>query len=89
MGANPRVVTQERHITWDGVTQRLPRGQVLDVPPGSALEREIGADFLAPLPGSAAAQVPDEGPAPEEKPGTAPARPRAAAKAGDAREGDS
>jgi hypothetical protein len=78
MAISPRVVTADRHITWDGVVQRLPRGQVLDVPPGSALEREIGPDFLVPLPGSVATQVPAEDASPqEEEPKPAPARPRA------------
>jgi hypothetical protein len=67
MGLSPRVVTQDRHITWDGVTQRLPKGQVLDVPPGSALEREIGREYLVPL-GAVAAQAPVEAPTAEAAP---------------------
>lgn len=59
MAANPRVVTVDRQIFWDGVTQRLPKGQVLDVPPDSALEREIGRDYLVPMPG-ADAQEPEK-----------------------------
>ncbi len=65
MGANPRIVTEDRLISWDGVTQRLPKGQVIDVPPGSALERAIGRQYLVPL-GAVAAQPPAEEPA--EKP---------------------
>jgi hypothetical protein len=59
MGTNPRVVTEERWISWDGVAQRLPKGQVMDVPPGSALERTIGREFLVPL-GTAAVRSPAE-----------------------------
>jgi hypothetical protein len=47
-----RIVTETRHILWDGVTQRLRKGQVIDVPPGGALEREIGAEYLVPMPGT-------------------------------------
>jgi hypothetical protein len=81
MAISPRVVTADRHITWDGVVQRLPKGQQIDVPPGSPLERAIGAEFLVPLPGSVAAQVPAEAVAPKEEP--APAKPRPAAKKDD------
>lgn len=49
MGLNPRVVALDTYIHWDHVTQRLPRGLVIDVPPGSPLEAAIGADRLAPL----------------------------------------
>lgn len=54
MAANPRVVTEPVTITWDGGPQRLPKGQIIDVPPGSALEEAIGAGRLEPvfLPGS-------------------------------------
>jgi hypothetical protein len=61
MGISPRIVTETRLILWDGVTQRLPKGQVMDVPPGSPLERAIGAEFLVPMPGAEA-----QAPAPEE-----------------------
>lgn len=83
MAGNPRVVAVDRWITWDGVRQRLPRGQVMDVTPGSALERAIGRDFLVPRGPDPA---PAEEPAPEAE--AAPARPRAAAKNGDAKDGD-
>lgn len=54
MAANPRVVTEPVTITWDGAPQRLPKGQIIDVPPGSALEEAIGAGHLEPVfvPGS-------------------------------------
>jgi hypothetical protein len=84
MGTNPRIVTEDRQIFWDGVQQRLPKGQQIDVPPGSPLERAIGAEFLVPLPGSAPAV---EEATPEEKPEPAPARPRTAPKSGDAKDG--
>lgn len=90
MGANPRIVTEERWIAWDGVSQRLPKGQVMDVPPGSALERAIGVQYLVPLGGVAArpAAEPVETvkPAKTVEPETAPEpkaatpKPKAAAK---------
>lgn len=78
MAISPRIVTEDRRILWDGVTQRLPKGQVLDVPPGSALEAAIGRDFLVPLPGTAAGQVPAQEPEPEKE--AAPVKPRVIAK---------
>jgi len=86
MAVSPRIVTADRQIFWDGVTQRLPKGQVLDVPPGSALEREIGRDFLVPLPGSA--PVAEAVTGLEEKPEPVPVKPRATAKSGDGKDGD-
>lgn len=94
MGANPRIVTEEVVFLWDGVTQRLPRGQVMDVTPGSALEAAIGVQRLRPL-GAVAPQSPAPAPepekpaeapakqeaAPQEKPEPAPAKAKAAAKA--------
>jgi hypothetical protein len=49
MGIYPRVVAADTVFYWDHVLQRLPRGLVLDVAPGSALEAAIGADRLSPL----------------------------------------
>jgi hypothetical protein len=57
MSGHPRVLAADTTFTWDGVLQRLPRGQVLDVTPGSPLERAIGADRLVPM-GAVAAQPP-------------------------------
>lgn len=57
MAANPCVVAVETWIHWDGVAQRLPRGQVMDVVPGSALERAIGAERLVPLGGAVRTSV--------------------------------
>jgi hypothetical protein len=39
-------------FTWDGGAVTLARRQVLDVPPGSALESAIGAGNLVPLAGT-------------------------------------
>lgn len=86
MAVSPRIVTEDRWITWDGVSQRLPKGQVLDVPPDSALERAIGRQYLVPLgavtppaPEAAPREVPApreaapvQAPAPKEEPQTAP-----------------
>ena len=36
-------------FTWDGGAMRLARRQVLDVPPGSALETAIGSANLVSL----------------------------------------
>jgi hypothetical protein len=84
MAANPRTVAVETWITWDGVPTRLPKGQAIDVTPGSALERAIGRERLVPL-GPTSALPPAEEPAPPEEP--APARPRATAKSSDAKDG--
>jgi hypothetical protein len=77
MAGSPRIVTEDRTIEWDGVSQRLPRGQVIDVPPGSKLEDAIGAEHLVPLGATAAQPPPEPEPAVAEKP--APAKPRTAA----------
>jgi len=65
MALNPQVVTADTWVTWDGVSQRIPRGTVIDVPPLSAaftgllalqtgffpdpLMTAIGAGNLTPL----------------------------------------
>jgi hypothetical protein len=49
MSANPRVVAVDTVFRWDGAPQRLARGTVLDVPPGSALLAAIGPRNLVPL----------------------------------------
>jgi hypothetical protein len=72
MGANPRVVTADTTFRWDGAMQRLPRGQVIDVPAGSQLEAAIGLDRLIPLGAKAAQPAPSvtdaatEAPAPPQ-----------------------
>jgi hypothetical protein len=64
MGISPRIVTEDVTFLWDGVTQRLPKHQVIDVAPGSALERAIGRDKLVPMPGTAPQTLPQEPPEP-------------------------
>jgi hypothetical protein len=87
MAGNPRVVTEDTMVTWDGVRQRLARGTVIDVPQGSALEYAIGAGRLsslaarAPQPPPAAAE-----PETEAEQEQAPPRPKART-AGKAAEG--
>jgi hypothetical protein len=86
MAGNPRTVTQERWFMWDGVPTRLPKGQAIDVTPGSALERAIGREHLVPLgatsalpPEPPAKEAPTEKPQQEESP-TLPPKPVAPAK---------
>lgn len=74
MAGSPRVVTVDTVIQWDGVSQRLPRGQVIDVPPGSKLEAAIGLERLVPL-GATATSRPAE-PAEPAEPAAAPAVPK-------------
>lgn len=64
MAGSPRVVNETTEFGWDHVTHRLTKGQVIDVPPGSALEDAIGAhrlDPLPPLPASAAEPAAEDG----------------------------
>lgn len=49
MAANPRVVTEDVTFTWDGASQRLAKGQLIDVPAGSELEAAIGTEHLEPV----------------------------------------
>jgi hypothetical protein len=81
MAASPRIVTEDITITWDNAPQRLAKGQILDVPPGSALEEAIGTHRLAPMlrPDSTAA-VPET---PAAAPPTAPAARKKASADGD------
>jgi hypothetical protein len=68
MAGNPRIVTHDATFLWDHVTQRLHRGQVIDVPAGSALEMAIGPDKLTPLFGHPpAGGVPHEPQKPAER----------------------
>jgi hypothetical protein len=93
---SPRIVTENVTFLWDGVTQRLPKGQVMDVPPGSALEAAIGLHRLVPY-GAPAPQPPvEETPAvkpaeavPQEETPVAVPRPRTPAKStGTSKDGD-
>lgn len=79
MSANPQVVTVDTAFVWDGVTQRLARGTVLDVPPNSPLLGAIGLENLTPmfragstaLPPEQPAEAPEDAPAKDETPATA------------------
>lgn len=92
MAGNPRIVTADATFMWDHAPQRLGRGTIIDVPPGGALERAIGADKLKPLFGAPPVTVPlVSEPAPEPAPVPVqekapaprnPARAAAAAKSG-------
>jgi hypothetical protein len=72
MASNPRTVTEETWILWDGMPVRLAKGQAIDVVPDSPLERAIGADRLVPL-GATSALPPAE----EAEPETVPVKTRA------------
>jgi hypothetical protein len=47
MAANGQLVTADITITWDGVSVRLPRGTVIDVPAGSALATALSGSITA------------------------------------------
>jgi hypothetical protein len=64
MGISPRIVTEDVRFLWDGVSQRLPKGQLIDVVPGSPLEAAIGAERLVPMPGTVPQTLPQEPPEP-------------------------
>ena len=49
MAANPRIVNTDITVTWDGVSQRIPRGTIIDVPAGSALLTALGSSNLTAL----------------------------------------
>jgi hypothetical protein len=104
MGISPRIVTEDVRFLWDGVSARLPKGQVIDVAPGSPLERAIGAGRLVPMPGTAPQALPQEPPEPLAADGliteaeaspvepdepAAAAKPAPAKKQDSAKEGDS
>ena len=67
MSANPRVVAADTVFRWDGALQRLARGTVLDVAPGSALLAAIGPGNLVPLAAKAAPEPAPVTPAAEEE----------------------
>ena len=68
MAGNPRIVTDDTVFLWDMAPQRLPRGQVIDVPPGSALEDAIGLDHLVPMFGAPAAVAAEPAEEPQDAP---------------------
>jgi len=47
MAANGYVVNTGVQITWDGVSQWIPRGTVIDVPAGSALATALSGNLTA------------------------------------------
>jgi hypothetical protein len=49
MGANVRIVKADTTFTYDGVSQSVAMGTIIDIPAGSALETAIGAGNLAAL----------------------------------------
>ena len=49
MGANTRMVLNNTTFTYDGVSQRIQAGTVIDIPAGSALETAIGTGNLVTL----------------------------------------
>lgn len=49
MGANMRQVLNDTTFTYDGVSQRIQAGTVIDIPAGSALETAIGTGNLISL----------------------------------------
>jgi hypothetical protein len=50
MAANPQVVNTDITMTWDGASQRVARGTLIDVPAGSALQTALGSENLTALP---------------------------------------
>jgi hypothetical protein len=50
MALNPYVVNADVTITWDGVSQRIPRGTVIDTPASSGTN--LAATILAASAGS-------------------------------------
>lgn len=51
MAANPRMVTANIQVAWDGGVINVPAGTVVDIPAGSALETAYGLANLVALPG--------------------------------------
>ncbi len=72
MGITARTVTEDVTFLWDGVTQRLAKGQVLAVAAGGALERAIGLHRLTPHGAPAAAPEPLQGETAGETPYSEP-----------------
>jgi hypothetical protein len=42
MAANPRLVANDVTVVWDSVSTFVPRGTIVDIPAGSALETAYG-----------------------------------------------
>jgi hypothetical protein len=49
MAANGKIVNTDITVTWDGVSQRIARGTVIDVPASGALITALGAGNLTSL----------------------------------------
>ena len=49
MAANGKIVNTDITVTWDGVSQRIARGTVIDVPASGSLITALGAGNLTAL----------------------------------------
>jgi hypothetical protein len=49
MAANPRMVTTDITVIWDGGTFHVSRGTIVDIPAGSSLESAYGLSNLVSL----------------------------------------
>lgn len=49
MAASPRLVSTDFTLAWDGVQTFVPRGTIVDIPPGSALETAYASGNLVSL----------------------------------------
>jgi hypothetical protein len=49
MASNPRILTADVNVTWDGVTTSVQRGTIVDIPAGGALEAAYGSSNLVSL----------------------------------------
>ncbi len=54
-----RLVTADIDVSWNGVLQHVPRGTLVAVPPGSAMEAAYGPANLEDLDADAAAAAAD------------------------------
>lgn len=53
MASNPRLVAQDTTVAWDGATFLVPKGTIVDIPAGSALETAYGLSNLVSIGGIA------------------------------------
>ena len=49
MALNPRMVTTDIDVAYDGGVTHVLRGTIIDCPPGSAMEAAYGVDNLVDL----------------------------------------
>lgn len=62
MAANPRVVVSDVTVTWDGGSNLIKRGTIVDIPAGSALEAAYGGSGnLTPISGTSETSGGDPG----------------------------